>query len=56
MAAIILFLLCWVGVLLYGAREAAEYGDWDWLGFGVTVCPLIGVMIVGGVIFQRFLS
>ena len=55
MTAIMVFLLGWVAVLLYGAREAAEYGDWDWLGFGVTVCPLIGVMIVGGVIVQRLL-
>lgn len=56
MTAIMVFLLGWVAVLLYGAREAAEYGDWDLLGFGVTVCPIIGVMIIGGVIFQRFLA
>lgn len=56
MTAIMVFLLGWVAVLLYGAREAAEYGDWDLLGFGVTVCPIIGVTIICGVIFQRFLA
>ena len=56
MTAIMVFLLGWVAVLLYGAREAAEYGDWDWLGFGITVCQIISVMLICGVIFQRFLA
>ena len=55
MTEIMVFLLGWVAVLLYGAREATEYGDWDWLGFGITVCPLIGVMIIGGVFVQILL-
>ena len=56
MTAIMVFLLGWVAVLLYGSREAAEYGDWDWLGFGITVCPIIGVTLICGVIFQSVLA